>query len=307
MASASSNRKSDTDSTGNPASVSLDNASVLSADDSVSSANPFAANAAKVPLFSADSVSTVELPKTASGRSGDSADTASDLPPTTPLPVTSSDAHASSAHEAAPTMTIPAVASSDVASQSTASAAKSTTTRTVGNAQAASDVPYTGEFRADASAESVSGTSDSSAESTIPIPGKAVRLTVDGDDNSGDNSAMRSDAAHIPAHNSGDTDNKATTALATEPDKERNESEKTEESSPWKTGVSALTVTFGLILLMLSSIGFLAVYRFPEPVFSAQSGSIDAILLATILAVAGLALIAGVLIRTFRHVRAVSK
>ncbi|OZG57139.1 hypothetical protein BTIS_1546 [Bifidobacterium tissieri] len=296
MASASSNRKSDTDPTGNPASASLDNVPVLSADDSVSSANPFAANAAKVPLFSADSVSTVELPKTASGRSGDTVDTASDLPPTTPLPVTSSDAHASAAHEVAPTMTIPAVTSSDAASQSTASAAKSTATRTAETVQAASDVPYTGEFRADAP-----------AESTIPIPGKAVRLTVDGDDNSGDNSATRSDTVHTPAHNSGDTDNKATTALATEPDKERNESEKTEESSPWKTGVSALTVTFGLILLMLSSIGFLAVYRFPEPVFSAQSGSIDAILLAVLLAVSGLALIAGVLIRTFHHVRAVSK
>lgn len=293
MASTSSNRKSDTDSTGNPSSASLDNAPVLSADDSVSSANPFAANAAKVPLFSADSVSTVELPKTATGRAGDSADTASDLPPTTPLPVTSSDAHASAAHEVAPTMTIPAVTSSDESSQSTASAAKSTTTRTAETVQATSDVPYTGEFRADAS-----------AESTIPIPGKAVRLAVDGDDNSGDNSATRSDAVHTPAHNSGDIDNMTTTALATEPDKEHKESEKTEEPSPWKTGVSALTVTFGLILLMLSSVGFLAVYRFPEPVFSAQSGSIDAILLAALLAVAGLALIAGVLIRTFHHVRA---
>lgn len=303
MASTSSNRKSDTDPTGNPASTSLDNAPVLSAGDSVSSANPFAANAAKVPLFSADSVSTVELPKTASGRPdghGDIADTASDLPSTTPLPVTSSDAHASAAHEAAPTMTIPAVTSSDVTSQSTASSAKSTATRTAETVQAASDVPYTGEFRADAS-----------AESTIPIPGKVVRLTVDGDDNSGDNSATRSDAVHTPAHNSGDIDNMTTTvhttALATEPDKEHKESEKTEEPSPWKTGVSALTVTFGLILLMLSGIGFLAVYRFPEPVFSAQSGSIDAILLAALLAVAGLALIAGVLVRTFRHVRAVNK
>ncbi|TPF96749.1 hypothetical protein EP30_06135 [Bifidobacterium sp. UTCIF-39] len=299
MASTSSNRKSDTDSTGNPPSAALDNAPVLSADDSASSANPFAANAAKVPLFSADSVNTVELPKTATGRSGrpgDSADTASDLPPTTPLPVTSSDAHASAAHEVAPTMTIPAVTSSDAASQSAASAAKSTTTRTAETVQAASDVPYTGEFCADAS-----------AESTIPIPGKAVRLTVDGDDNSGDNSATRSDAMHTPAHNTGDIDNKDTTAYTTAPDKERNESEQTEEPSPWKTGVSALTVTFGLILLMLSSVGFLAVYRFPEPVFSAQSGSIDAILLAALLAVSGLALIAGVLVRTFRHVRTVSE
>ncbi|KAA8829273.1 hypothetical protein [Bifidobacterium tissieri] len=299
MAPTSSNRKSDTTPAGSPTSAAPDNAAALPSAESIPSANPFAANAAKVPLFSADSTSTVELPKTVPGRDGrpgDIAETCSDLPPTTPLPVTSSDAHASTVNETAPTMPIPAVASSDAASSGAVPSANSAATRIIENVRTTSNVPYTGEFRADAS-----------TESTIPIPGKAVRLAVDGDDNSGDNSSTRSDTVHTTAHNSGDINNTATTVHATaqvEEHKESEESEQSEEPSPWKTGVSALTITFGLILLMLSSVGFLAVYRFPEPVFSSQSGSIDAILLAALLAVSGLALIAGVLIRTFRHVRA---
>ena len=283
MAPTSSNRKSDTTPAGSPTSAAPDNAAALSSAESIPSANPFAANAARVPLFSADSSGTVELPKTAPG----------DLPPTTPMPVTQADTHAMTVSDAVPTMPIPAVTSS--ITSTSVSSAKSTATRTTENPKATSDVPYTEEFRADAS-----------AESTIPIPGKAVRLAVDGDDNSGDNSSTRSDTVHTTAHNSGDINNTATTVHTTaqvEERKESEESEQSEEPSPWKTGVSALTVTFGLILLMLSSVGFLAVYRFPDPVFSAHSGSIDAILLAALLAVAGLALIAGVLIRAFRHVR----
>ncbi|MBT1177344.1 hypothetical protein JS532_07160 [Bifidobacterium callimiconis] len=203
-------------------------------------ANPFAANAAKVPLFSADSVSTTELPKVSS--------------------------------------------------------ADSSTTRSTENYETESDVPYTEEFRAGSSNEA---TSDTSVEPTIPIPGKSVRLTVDGDDKSGDNSPKQSTVVHTPAHNTGDINNQRNASVANA----LNAPDETEESFTWKTGISALTVVFGLLLLVLASFGFLTVYRFPEPIFSVHSGSFDALLLATVLAIAGLAIIAGVLIRTVRRNR----
>ncbi|OXN01146.1 hypothetical protein [Bifidobacterium vansinderenii] len=199
-------------------------------------ANPFAANAAKVPLFSADSVSTTELPKVAS--------------------------------------------------------ADSSATRSAENHETESDVPYTEKFRAGSSSGFVS---DTLAEPTIPIPGKSVRLTVDGDDKSGDISPKQSTVVHTAAHNTGDINNQRSAAAAA-PDE-------TETPSPWKTGISVLTVVFGLLLFILASFGFLTVYRFPEPIFSIHSGSLDALLLAAVLAVAGLAIIAGVLIRTVRRNR----
>ncbi|RSX51105.1 hypothetical protein [Bifidobacterium callimiconis] len=203
-------------------------------------ANPFAANAAKVPLFSADSVSTTELPKT--------------------------------------------------------SFADSSTTRSAKNHETEPDVPYTEEFRAGSSDES---SFEAPIEPTIPIPGKTVRLTVDGDDKSGDNSPKQPTVMHTPAPNTGDINNQRNASVANA----LNAPDETETPSPWKTGISALTVTFGLLLLVIASLGFLTVYRFPEPIFSVHSGSFDAFLLAAVLAIAGLAIIAGVLIRTVRRNR----
>lgn len=174
--------------------------------------------------------------------------------------------------------------------------ADSSATRSVKNHKTESDVPYTEEFRAGSSSGSAS---EIPAEPTIPIPGKSVRLTVDGDDKSGDISPKQSTVVHTTAHNTGDINNQRNAAVANA----LNAPDGTEEPSPWKTGISVLTVVFGLFLLILASFGFLTVYRFPEPIFSVYSGSLDALLLAAVLAVAGLALIAGVLIRAVRRNR----